>query len=306
MIDYTLEHNLHPGLPMPNQSLLPDGPSSTARTTPNLLRLGRTSAQRSAELIAAIRAEFLPTPETHALARRSARIFVRFLRLLPGDKSPFHAVPVRQATITDIVRQALPAAPTPVTVIELAAGFAVRGLQLARSLPQAQVIEIDLPDVIEAKQKRLSQIPGSIIPANLRWIAADIAQMPLTKLINPESVDVVIAEGLLMYLSPETINRVASDVYTCLKPGGVFVADMIYRDGLQAVLAASRWMAPLVMRQIGTFRGLVDNAQQARALFQPAGYSTVDIHALSAIAAELHLELPIPDVMLLVVGHKEA
>jgi O-methyltransferase involved in polyketide biosynthesis len=207
--------------------------------------------------------------------------------------------------MTEIARRALPAAPAPITMIELAAGFAPRGVQLARNLPQAQVIEIDLPDVIEAKQTRLSQIPESTIPPNLRWIAADITQTPLSSLITPNSADVVIAEGLLMYLSPETIVRVASDVYTCLRPGGVFVADLIYRDGLQGVLAGSRWMAPLAMRQIGTFRGLVDNAQDAQQLFQPAGYNPVDVHFLSAIATELHLELPIPDVMLLAVGHKK-
>jgi O-methyltransferase involved in polyketide biosynthesis len=291
---------------MPTQSLLPDEPSPTARTTRSLLRLGRTSGQRSAELIAAIRAEFLATPETQALARRSVRIFTRLLRVLPGDKSPFNAVPVRQATMTALVRRALPVSHASVTVIELAAGFGVRGLQLARSLPQGQVIEIDLPDVIEAKQTRLSRIPGSTIPPNLRWIAADIVQTPLTRLISPESADVVIAEGLLMYLTPEAIVRIASEVYASLKPGGVFVADLIYRDGLQSVLAASRWMAPLVIRQVGTFRGLVDDAQDAQQLFRRAGYHPVDVHFLHTLAAELHLELRVPGVMLLVVGHKQS
>ena len=112
-------------------------------------------------------------------------------------------------------------------LIEIAAGFSPRGILLAKEIPDLTVIEIDLPDVVEEKQKRLER--GEIqIPPNISWKSADLGVEPLDQVLDQQQVDVVSAEGLMPYFEYADITRIARQIYQSLKPGGALIADLGY------------------------------------------------------------------------------
>jgi len=51
-----------------------------------------------------------------------------------------------------------------------------------------QVIEIDLPDVIQEKQKRLEK-GGISIPPNILWKSADLGVQPLNAVLEGQLVN---------------------------------------------------------------------------------------------------------------------
>lgn len=98
-------------------------------------------------------------------------------------------------------------------VIVIGAGLDTLGLRLTAEMPQIEVIEIDHPATQDAKRRALA---GSAIapPANLRFVACDLAAAPLpAALFDSDKPTVVIAEGVLMYLSPTEIAKLFLDLH---------------------------------------------------------------------------------------------
>lgn len=261
------------------------------------------SEQRSAEIIAGIRAEVLPLPESRSLATPFWRAFARFLLRMPGAKSAFAAPAVRQACMTHLMQRHMPPPPQPAKVVECGAGFTARGFHLARAYPHAQIVEIDRPAVLAAKQARLRRT-NIVVPPNLTWHGADLAITPLRAVLKGQRADVVVAEGVLMYYPPDVITQIAASVYECLAPDGVFVADLLYRQGLREVAVTHPLVAPLIMRLVGAFRGVFDTPGDAQELFTQAGYVAAEVYRLPTLAAELGLPSAVPDALLLIAARR--
>jgi hypothetical protein len=276
-------------------------PSSyTARPTPDTVGLGRTAGQRTAEIFAGLRAELMPSEETRALSRMSGRVIARLMMGL-GRPELFNFVPVRLGGFHGLIHKHLPTSP-PVgtTIVEIGAGFSPRGLQLARALPQALVIEVDLPDVIEEKQKRLSKMADGTLPANLTWRTADLGVTPLADVLEGMKVDMVVAEGLLPYFTHEEIPAVGGHVRASLRPGGTFIADLGYTspEGEQQ----ARKVVSMFRRQTRTTPGSVTDEATAQRLFAEAGYDRVTLYRMPDIAEMFDLPRPAPDVLFFMVG----
>lgn len=96
-------------------------------------------------------------------------------------------------------------------LLVIGAGFDTLGLRLAAENPALEVIEIDHPATQNAKRLALDGALGSNAawcPANLRFLACDLAVTPLPpSLFDDAKPWVVVIEGVLMYLPPAEVTR---------------------------------------------------------------------------------------------------
>ncbi|MEO8609139.1 MAG: class I SAM-dependent methyltransferase [Chloroflexota bacterium] len=282
----------------------PSQVSETAKDTheQDPLGMGRTAGQRTAEVFAGLRAELMRTPETDALTRISGRITARMIKSV-GSPKVLNFVPVRDGSFTGLIKQALGNDGTGKILVEVAAGFSARGLHLAKEMPNLQVIEVDLPDVVTEKHKRLER--GHIaIPSNITWKSADLGVQPLSEVLGQQHVDVVTAEGLLPYFEFPDITRIARHMYASLNPGGVFIADLGFTDSQGAKEANG--LVQIFRRYTRSSPGAVTDEETAYRLFREAGYETVELYRMPQTAALFDLPQPVSDVLFFMVAHKKA
>lgn len=274
-------------------------PSPTARVSPDALGLGRTAGQRGAEILAGLRAELFPNPETLALARWSSRMIANvFVRLEPS-KAALNFITVRPNGMSELVKRVLLADEQKERiVVDIAAGFSPRGIQLAKDFPDVQVIEIDLPDVVRDKQLRLKNARTLTIPPNLSWKAADLGVTPLAEVLGGQPVDVVVAEGLVAYFTPADNQRMASLIRESLRPGGSYICDIPWEQGMRNAREATRFFS----RQAGSFLGIMHDEAAMREMLLNAGYSAVEIHHPQKLAEAIGLPTPVLEFSLFVVS----
>jgi O-methyltransferase involved in polyketide biosynthesis len=140
------------------------------------------------------------------------------------------------------------ARPEGMTVVDIAAGFSPRGIQLANAYPDIQVIEIDLPDVVRDKQLRLKNARNITVPRNISWKSADPGVTPLSEVLDGQLVDFVVAEGLAAYFTPADNQRIAWQIRQSLRPGGKYLCDIPWEQGMKYARNATRFFS----RQAGT------------------------------------------------------
>ena len=164
------------------------------------------------------------------------------------------------------------------------------------------MIEIDLPDVIQEKQKRLekARIP---IPPNVTWKSADLGVQPLAEVLDQTQVDIVTAEGLMPYFEHGDITRIAANVHKSLKVGGVFIADLGFTDAQGAQEAGK--LVQMFRRYTNSTPGSVTDEATAYRLFQDAGYDLVELYRMPQTAALFALPQPVSDVTFFMVSHRK-
>ncbi len=111
-------------------------------------------------------------------------------------------------------------------VLVLGAGFDTLCLRLAPQHSHVQFFEIDHPATSAAKARGVA-LEGQ--PANLIQIAADLGERALSKVLSEDGrwqtslPSVLVAEGLLQYLSDDEVRGLLSDAASCTSPGSQFV-----------------------------------------------------------------------------------
>jgi O-methyltransferase involved in polyketide biosynthesis len=263
--------------------------------------MGRTAGQRTAEVFAGLRAEMMPNPVTNALTRTSGRITARLIMSL-GSKKILNFVPVRTESFSGLIKRSLGRDSAGKILVEIGAGFSPRGLALAKEMPDLQVIEIDLPDVIADKKKRL-QSANVPIPPNITWKTADLGVTPLDEVLNRQRVDVVTAEGLMPYFEYADITRVSKNIYQNLRPKGAFIADLGYTSA-EGQKEANR-IVQLFRRYTNTTPGAVQDEATAYRLFRDAGYENVELFRMPQTATMFNLPQPVSDVLFFMVAHRQ-
>ncbi|MDW8300754.1 MAG: class I SAM-dependent methyltransferase [Anaerolineae bacterium] len=279
-------------------------PSPTARESSGILGLGRSSGQRSAEMMAGLRAELLPRPEYVAMARPAGRVIGgMLLRFGRGEQAKINLIAGRPEAFRYLITQNLQGR-TDAHYVELASGFLPRPWQLAHEFPQLRVTEIDLPEVISEKQKRFVKAQLAL-PPNLKMCSADLGAKPLPEVLEGQKADVISAEGLLFYFTLDVVERIAAGVRQSLKPSGVFIADIMTKEAYLALTQSSkiRQAINIFRRNAGNWVGVVDDVEHARRLFKTVGYSDLEVHTVPEIAEHLpHVPKPLADVTRLVVA----
>ena len=96
-------------------------------------------------------------------------------------------------------------------VVVLGAGFDTLALRLAAGQPELRLLELDHPATQEVKRRALER--KAALPAALALVAADLTRAGAQEALRaagllPDRPAVFVAEGLLMYLSPEEVDGV--------------------------------------------------------------------------------------------------
>ncbi len=280
----------------PNDSEGKPRPSLTAIPSEDTMGLGRTPGQRAAEMIAGIRAEIMPSPLTTALTSLIGRAVAGTLMRLESDRErAANFIIGRYIGLSRLAEESLPEGGQSGTIVEVAAGFSPRGMEFASERPGIQYIEVDLPDVVEEKQKRLEKAEITP-PPNLSWLAADLGVTPLAEVLGERKVDVVLAEGLMAYFPHSEVIRIAAHIREVLVPGGSLLCTVPWREGMQHLRMAVRFFRRLA----GQHRGIVEDENQARELFESAGYTDVSVYQVSQLAESMGIPTPLTDFAFLV------
>jgi methyltransferase (TIGR00027 family) len=138
-------------------------------------------------------------------------------------------------------------------VLVLGAGFDTLCLRLAPQHRDVQFFEIDHPATSAAKAKGVTA-EGQ--PENMIQIAADLGERDLSKVLSENDrwdsslSSVVVAEGLLQYLTDKEVNGLFRAAAACTAPGS--------RIAFSHMIPDERKLMPMILRLIGeAFRSAV-------------------------------------------------
>lgn len=184
-------------------------------------------------------------------------------------------------------------------VLEIAAGLSRRGVARTAD-PAASHVEIDLAPMIAHKRRLLERTEAgraALARPNLRLVAGDVADVDLAEASGSSGPDLVIAEGLLMYLDPDQQRALFRKVRAL--GGGApltFVFDLVPACEQPAPGVLGRALGWLMRRFTGG-RGFERDARTrddiAREL-RDVGFDEVTMIEPGAVAKEWGL--PHPDV----------
>lgn len=141
--------------------------------------------------------------------------------LMPGQ---FEGFGYRKIFVQDQVEAAIEQGAR--QVLFAGAGFDTLCLRLAPQYPNVKFIEFDHPATSAAKAKGIA-LEGQ--PTNMIQIAADLGEHPLSKVLSSDSrwdtslPSVLVAEGLLQYLTDEEVRGLLVEAAACTSSGSRFV-----------------------------------------------------------------------------------
>ena len=137
-------------------------------------------------------------------SRKMVSVYKAFDWMMPGQ---FVAFAHRKAFCERQVREGIGAGASQVLV--LGAGYDTMGWRLAPEFAGVDFFEIDHPATARLKAKGIDAMGRR---TNLHLIAEDLGKRPLADVLhanavwNPTAPTVIVAEGLLTYLSPEAVG----------------------------------------------------------------------------------------------------
>ena len=115
-------------------------------------------------------------------------------------------------------------------LVEVAAGFSARFVRYLTSKPDACVVELDRPIVRKEKSRLLQQSAGASWLEDARYTMHEGDALCLTQHIHPapDKPTCIVAEGLLMYFSPEDRQRFFEEAFSVLVHGrgGTLIFDL--------------------------------------------------------------------------------
>lgn len=263
--------------------------TDTVRPTSDMYGLGRSGGQRGAEILAGMRAIETPSALNNALSGMMGRVVARTLITMVRNRGGLNYVFARTAAIDQSVEAALGNTVEGKLVVETASGLAARGLNLARKYATLDVIEIDQTDVIAEKQQRLRNAKIDT-PANLTFLSVDLGTTKLSDVLNNRRADLIVSEGLTMYLDENELAFAMRSIFSSLKPGGYYITDVNYTAGVQAIMQQG---GRLFSRQAGQFKTAYDTKEQFTQFMQSVGFGTVTYRHPAQVAQEQGLPQPI-------------
>lgn len=166
-------------------------------------------------------------------------------------------------------------------VINLAAGLDARPYRM--ELPAAlRWVELDLPDILDYKEEILAREKPACALERIRIDLADAAARSslLNSMIEKSQKALIVSEGLLIYLSPDQVGALASDlagIPTCRN----WVTD-IQSPGLLRMI--QKTMAPQISEGAAKFQFAPENGPD---FFKSCGWAPVEVHSMLKTAARL-------------------
>lgn len=179
-------------------------------------------------------------------------------------------------------------------VLEIAAGFAPRGLELTKD-SASTFVELDLPNVIREKKQVVENILGKESRPNLHFVEGNaLSKDDVVKAasIFQAGEVAVINEGLLRYLSHAEKTFVAKNILLILKErGGVWITPDIPLTGAFDKLSSGSAEAKKLTTDVDKMTGLnVSNyfkdEEEAVAFFEKLGF-TIEKHLFTEVFNQL-------------------
>ncbi len=178
-------------------------------------------------------------------------------------------------------------------VVELAAGIAPRGLNLATAHPGYRYVELDLPVVVEQKQE-LVRRTGIDTPPNLSVVSGDVLNdadvQRTTDTFDPDKPIAVVNEGLMRYLTFEEKTTLAHSVRRLLeKFGGVWITpDISLKQALSRENEAASGHISRLSQSTGidVSRNVFDDVAHAKRFFEELGF-TCEEHSFLEVSDQL-------------------
>lgn len=185
-------------------------------------------------------------------------------------------------------------------ILEIAAGLSRRGVARTED-PAVQYTEVDLAPMIAHKRRlleRTAQGRAALARPNLRMVEGDATSADLAALCGPNAPSFVIAEGLLMYLSPDQQRALWTKVRGLLAAAGsgTFVFDLVPACEQPAPGLAGRALGWMMRRFTGGkgFERDPRTRHDIAAELREAGFDEVQMVEPAAVASAWRL--PFPDV----------
>ena len=134
----------------------------------------------------------------------------------------------RKLWLEERARRALQAGAAQMAV--LGAGYDPLSIHLARAFPEAAFWELDHPDTQAVKREALRK--HDALPPALRLLPADLAREPPDVALAADgwSADrpaVAVAEGVVMYLTPEQLDALLAALARALAPGSRLLVSLM-------------------------------------------------------------------------------
>ena len=178
-------------------------------------------------------------------------------------------------------------------IIELAAGLAPRGVNFARSNPDIQYVELDLPGVIKEKRAVIADL-GIGTPPNLRIEEGDaLKASDMAKAASSFSKNkpvAIVNEGLLRYLNFDEKTEVARNVHALLiEFGGAWITpDISLRSALSREDEASGGHIQSLAQTTGidVSQNVFEDESHARDFFEALGFK-IERHSFLEVSDQL-------------------
>ena len=157
-----------------------------------------------------------------------------FIRLF-APKGMYEYVIARTKFIDAIFAQAL--ANQFLQIVLLGAGFDTRGLRFQGETASTRIFELDAPITQSAKMGQYLK-RGLNLPGNVQFMPIDLDQESLPAKLaeigfRRAERTLFILEGLLMYLQPESVDRIFQIVRESTEKGSEIVFDYVYSSVLR-------------------------------------------------------------------------
>ena len=129
-------------------------------------------------------------------------------------------------------------------VVVVGAGFDTLALRLAPQFPQVEFVEIDHPATQHQKRTAIARDPQYFAGTNnLSFISANLGVERLPESINDGETTLIIAEGVLMYLAPTTVDQLFAALGRSRSPIQLIFSFMTqWDDGSCGFRPRSRWV----------------------------------------------------------------
>ena len=155
--------------------------------------------------------------------------------------------------------------PHPIKVLDIAAGHGMFGIAFAQQNPQARIVGLDWPNVLEVAKENASRMG---VAERYSTIPGDAFNVPLG-----EQYDVVLVPNFIHHIDAPANVKLLKKIHAALKPGGRVVA-LEFAPNDDRVSPPGAGVFAMVML-VGTPSGDAFTVTEIRKMFEDAGLKNV-------------------------------
>lgn len=178
-------------------------------------------------------------------------------------------------------------------LLVVGAGLDPLAARLAHHDPTLLAVETDTAATGAAKRAGLKA--ANLAGSNLRVVDADFEHERLAEVLastswSRDAKSVIIAEGLLMYLTPDKVERFFSDLYETVGSGSILLCTSVYADAHGRPRVAAGWLdrpIRLALRLAGEPMHLGLNPEDASEFFSRQHAKVVEQPTIDDLRARI-------------------